>query len=559
MMDDAASEHSGDFAQPEISSPQGTTRRLSIEEEARLAVKELPVRILDPPIRWIELAGVLLLIALADQTIYRGEGFAGFALLFTAAPLLFWISSSRRSRQGSVWVTGGMLLLFSAKLLWCGSAILLVVGFTWLVAFTMSAAGYCPYVPEVLTYAAQSLQAGLLAIIHYARRLNSIGGRSPRVGWMSFILPLGAFLAFSTIFVLANPDLSLRFGERMQQIVNLLQDWIEHYSPDLLEFGFWGVSLWVILGLLRPVYSGVVPSDSQSNGHMERELAPTESPLYAAFRNTLMTVVVLFAVYLVFEFSTLWFRDFPKGFHYSGYAHEGAAWLTAALALATLILSLVFRGGVLRDPRVGRLRRMAWIWSFENMVLAVAVYHRLFIYIGFNGMTPMRITGLYGMTAVVVGFVLVLVKIAHNHGFLWLVRRQWWTLAIAFTLLMLTPRDTIVVEYNTRRILGGDPAPCVQISVHPISNEGVLWLKPLLDCEDPIIREGVAALLAEHEEKSERRAVRDQNLGWTAYQISDRLVLDQLHDNAASWAKYKDHDARESALNEFHAYAYQWY
>lgn len=36
----------------------------------------------------------------------------------------------------------------------------------------------------------------------------------------------------------------------------------------------------------------------------------------------------------------MWFRPFPTGFHYSGYAHEGAFWLTVALAMATITLSL---------------------------------------------------------------------------------------------------------------------------------------------------------------------------------------------------------------------------
>ena len=45
------------------------------------------------------------------------------------------------------------------------------------------------------------------------------------------------------------------------------------------------------------------------------------------------------------------------------------------------------------------------------MVLALAVFNRLFIYISFNGMTRMRIVALYGMSAVAVGFVLVVWKI----------------------------------------------------------------------------------------------------------------------------------------------------
>ena len=163
--------------------------------------------------------------------------------------------------------------------------------------------------------------------------------------------------------------------------------------------------------------------------HPKRGGAPSPSPLYAACRNTLVTVIVLFAIYLVFEFKTLWWRVFPPGFHYSGYAHEGAAWLTVALALATLILSLAFRGSILLDPRLRALRRWAWIWSLENVLLAIAVYHRLYIYIGFNGMTRMRIVGIFGISAVLVGFLLVLWKIAHHRGFLWLLRRHLWTVA----------------------------------------------------------------------------------------------------------------------------------
>src|SRR5207244_2219651 len=103
-----------------------------------------------------------------------------------------------------------------------------------------------------------------------------------------------------------------------------------------------------------------------------RSAADPETLLYATFRNTLVAVIVLFAAYLGFEFKTLWFRVFPKGFYYSGYAHEGAAWLTAALALATIVLSVIFRTAVLRDAGLPRLKKLAWIWSAENLLLAVA-------------------------------------------------------------------------------------------------------------------------------------------------------------------------------------------
>ena len=42
----------------------------------------------EPPTTWREIGAMVLLVMLCDLTIYRGHGFAGYAFLFTTAPLL---------------------------------------------------------------------------------------------------------------------------------------------------------------------------------------------------------------------------------------------------------------------------------------------------------------------------------------------------------------------------------------------------------------------------------------------------------------------------------------
>jgi hypothetical protein len=359
---------------------------------------------------------------------------------------------------------------------------------------------------------------------------------------------------FSTLFVLANPDLVAMLGENFSRLLDSLWDRLARFAPGPLQLLFWLAVLWVGVGLLRPVMAVAVEAPPRIGG-----AKTSAATLYPAFRNTLIVAILVFAAYLIFEFQTLWFRAFPPGFHYSGYAHEGAAWLTIALALATVVLSAIFRGDLLHDPRLPFLKRLARAWSLLNLLLAVAVYNRLFIYIGFNGMTRMRIVGLFGISAVVAGFVLVLVKIARHHDFLWLCRRHLWALAAAIYLLAVTPVDAIVVGYNVRRILSGDPAPSVQISVHPISSEGLLLLPPLLDCRDATIREGIRALLAQRHEQAEQQARRRRRLGWTAHQIADERLLQQLRNEREHWSDYEQAEARAAALQNFHEYAYQWY
>jgi hypothetical protein len=90
------------------------------------------------PPRWAELLGVFLLVVLCDLTIYRGQGFGGYALLFLAAPILLWVSSTRRSCGPAFWITSFMIVALAAKMLWCGSTALVAVGFALIVAFAMT-------------------------------------------------------------------------------------------------------------------------------------------------------------------------------------------------------------------------------------------------------------------------------------------------------------------------------------------------------------------------------------------------------------------------------------
>lgn len=507
-----------------------------------------------PPVRRREFLAVFVIVAACDLTIYRGNGFAGYAALFLALPILLAWGAYRPRRGASTCLVGLMLLVLAAKTVWCGSTLLVAAGFALLAAFVMAISGQTPYVAETAVFASLAIAAGYKRLAHYGRLMTVA---SPgRVSWLNLAMPLAALVAFGAVFILANPDLLASVSETSELIVKRLREWLLKLSVS--EIAFWIAAGWIATGLLRQASEGAVWAEMVEG---ERRAVREEEPskLYPAFRNTLLTVIVLFAAYLAFEFRTLWFREFPQGFYYSGYAHEGAAWLSFALALATALLSCVFRGGVLRDRRLPFLRKLGWIWSAENFILAVAVYHRMAIYVDFNGMTPMRIVGLYGISAVVAGFALVLWKIGRERSFGWLVRRQLCALALAGYLFALTPVDAIAVKYNVRRILTGDPAPSVQISVHAIGSEGVLLLEPLLDCDDRLIREGIRAMLADRDDEAEAAAARRQLLGWTAYQIADDMVLRRLRADRSRWSAYRDRSLRATALQRFHEYAYQWY
>ena len=503
-----------------------------------------------------EVVAILIAVVLADATIYRGHGYAGLAAFLVGALGLLCLGKKRRQLHWPLWIVGGMLTLLAVHLLWYGSPLQVVVGFVLVVAFATALDGQKPFLLAILTMGSQAVLAGVRAFGEYTIALRRVSPPLHRPGMLNYILPALAFLIFSALFVLANPDAVSFVGRQLEAFLTEVSDWLIRMALRPTEPLFWmGVAL-VMAGLLRPILR---LSSLLSFAPDVADRTAAAAPLYTAFRNTLVTVIGLFAIYLAYEYYTLWNRDFPAGFYYAGYAHEGAAWLTVALALATLILSVVFSGRVMNDPRLPRLRVLAWIWSLQNLLLSLSVYNRLFIYIDFNGMTRMRIVGLFGITVVVAGFLLVVWKIARGNDFPWLIHRQMWALAVAIYLFALIPVDGIAAYYNVRRILSGDLSASMQIGVQKLDLEGILTLPPLLDSSTPEIREGVAALIAERYLQTQIDHQRRQQAGWTAFQLSDEIARKRFEAVRDQWKPYEDATKRRAALERFYAFAYRWY
>ena len=507
--------------------------------------------------------------AAADWLVYRTLGFSGPAALFALAPLLFFLcgrtpddETDNPSTKGAI--NRKLVLIIVLVLLWIAAIRLAVVGNGYVVtaavalicAYALSRSGMIPWAIEVILLPLRSCLDGIVWISLH--RLPSWSGKQdrpePNSAAIAWILPLVATLAFAGIFVLANPDLFKSFQEHWTWVSKWAFDWLE--GVDGMELPFCVAALIVGAGLFFPRIG------KRLIGGIDRACETTldeTSPLYPAFRNTLVSLVILFAVYLAFEFHTLWRRDFPPGFYYAGYAHEGAAWLTVALALATGVLSAMFRGRMLHDPRLPGLKTLAWLWSIGNLLLATAVYNRLAIYVGYNGLTRMRILGFFGTSVVVVGFLLVVWKIANSKGFWWLFRTQLTALLLFLILLALFPTDYVAHRYNAACILSGYSHPSVMVAVKEKDDSGALAMLALVDTEDPMIREGVRALLAERQLqiKSETEA---SPWHWTRFQWATDRLYDQLNKRHHKLQMYLESDReRAAAISAFEDYAMKWY
>ncbi|MCR9202286.1 MAG: DUF4173 domain-containing protein [Planctomycetaceae bacterium] len=504
---------------------------------------------------------VLLMVALADVTIYRTKGFTGLAVFLTGGSVLLCCGVPSRTLRACTCFVWGMLVVPAWRLADCGNNVLLLCGVWLLLALVLSFRGRIPFVFDVLIFAMECLPGGgeFLQALNASLKekiTRSIDAPQARPG-AEILFPLAATVMFGSVFVMANPDIVSMFTGQLDAIM----DWVADFAGQF-SFGqilFWCAVAWLTGGLLRPTITRFIPTDWEREPFRVPDGKPVYAPMYAAWRNTLLVLIVLFAVYLTFESRAFIRRVPPKGFTYSSYAHEGAAWLTVALGMATLTLSVVFRGITMADDRLAGLRRLAMIWTVLNLALAVAVCNRMLIYVDFNGMTRMRVVAFLGIGSVVAGFLLVVVKIYQHQRFTWLLQRQLWVVGLSAWLYAVLPVDSLIHRWNVNQILGGNPAPIVQITAHKLDDACLPVLLPLCAEADPIVSQGVAALLNLRHRRLQEAVDQNRQAGWTAWQGHQSRSLSALTAAQSSWDVFPTQMATTTALQRLSDVAMERY
>lgn len=489
---------------------------------------------------------VLLMVALADVTFYRTKGFAGLAAFLAGASVLLCLGVPSRSLKAVTWLVWGMLAMSAWRLADCGHAALLLCGFWLLVALVVAFRGRIPFVFDVLIFAMECLPGGgeFLHSLNGSlkeRITRSIDAPQARPG-AEIVFPLAAAVLFGSVFVMANPDIVSLFTGRLDLLLEWMAEFVSQFSFG--QIVFWCAVAWLTGGLLRPTITRFMASDWEREPAAVADGRPVFAPMYAAWRNTLLTLIVLFVVYLTFESRAFVRREPPEGFTYSSYAHEGAAWLTVALAMATLTLSIIFRGLTMADDRLPGLRRLAMVWTVLNLALAVAVCNRMLLYVDFNGMTRMRVVAFLGIGAVVAGFLLVVRKIYRHQQFSWLLQRQLWVVGLAIWLFAVLPVDSLIHRWNVHQILNGNPAPVVQITAHQLDDACLPVLLPLCEDSDPVVARGIAALLNIRVGRLQESIDENRKAGWTAWQGHQSRALSALNTASSKWDIF---DSRVSA------------
>jgi len=471
---------------------------------------------------------MIAIVALTDMALYQDAGGAGLAVLFAGIPVILLLAARARRITRRFAVIAAILALVAGRCVWQSSAGATSLGLAMVLPFAIALGTSRSFVPEL---AASTLASGWGSV----RQLRSFGAtlvrfarpaRLARMSWAAFTIPAGLVVVFGAIFAAANPVLQTWLGSVVDHMDGLA------WAPSPLRFVFWGMCAAFAAGLLRPVIRTIAGLDARL-GVVEvsepTDVAPAAARLALA-RNGMIALNVLFLGYNALDAVYLWGGHALAGVTHTEYAHAGTAWLTVAFVLSTIVLGAVFRGPIEHDARGKLARQLAYAWAAQNFILALGTFRRITMYIAYSGLTELRIVGILGTMLATLGLAIVVYKLARRRTMLWVLRRQLDALAVAIAVFVVTPTGDLAMRYNVARIEADQYRPLLHLYEQPIRAEAIPALLPLLDHPDPVVREGVAVIVAVQRERL--RADDAQATSWLDFEIARHRALGALDDLA---------------------------
>ncbi len=239
-----------------------------------------------------------------------------------------------------------------------------------------------------------------------------------RWGWLRQILPtlitvlvgVVLFILFLCIFASGNPVVELvwetiaRWWNELVEYLDLDWDFVNH------------VLLWLVgilaFGLYTLPRSKATPAAPPAPVK-EKEGSSILPHLPLA---SLIGINLAFLVATGTDIAYLWFGKVPEGVSQTAYLHDGAASITWAAALASLILVILFRrNGTARQGTATRIAGFALV--AQTFLLAVSVYLRLYHQIDDMGFTTRRIQAAEAMLLGLDGLVILICYMACSGSF----------------------------------------------------------------------------------------------------------------------------------------------
>ncbi len=280
---------------------------------------------------------------------------------------------------------------------------------------------------------------------------SRIGYKLIRIGVIGIL-----FIIFFLIFTTANPQFRHLCEGIIIPLNNFLESIFKTIKPfDIIHYLF--VLFFLSLFFLPFRESIVSKWDTRQNDILLRKKEKLYSDylsmgLKEEYKTQWWSILVLNALLLIVnltDLSTVWLGITPEDpKDLSHFVHTGTYSLIFSVLIASGVLLITFRGNLnfIRNNR--QLKKLSYIWIYQNGFLLMSVALRNIFYISEWGLTYKRI-GVF-MFLILTGIMLVylVLKIKNKQSFFYFIRKSTWGAYAALILFGLFNWDLMIASYN---------------------------------------------------------------------------------------------------------------
>lgn len=518
------------------------------EEALEMELDEIPPGIATAQ-RGIAVVLMALMAIVTEYTLLRADGLTGPAVFFPIAALLICIGIPNRSLGRHTIVVAAMLCLVSLRMATNGTWIHLVVAGWLLTALTLCFRHQKPFLLQTLLFGVESLYLGYEFFLTFQTKISRVfvpPDEERSSALFNFGLPAIVVAIMGIAALAMQPEMLSQVGQSLNTQRNNFDSAATAFlDMNIVHVGVWLLAVWITAGFLRPILS-IAPEIVSDITPMEDGIY--HAPLFVPLRNTLITVVVGFSAFLVIGVTGL----------SSSFGSLGPLQSLKILAISTVssvgLIAVIFTGPNLADNRIESMRKLSCGLLGLNLLFALIVAYRYSNSMQLEGVSRYDIQQLLvlGSLAGLLGIAAYLIFVQHNAT--WLFRRTGWVFATAGFLYFVGPVDRLIYQYNVAQIVDGNVGLMARISDSQMCVEAIPELIPLCDVDEPVIREGAMAILAEGYSSVKQLASAQDALDWTASQMgvskSLRILKDYREQNTEAF-KQSDHTKARIQFSQF--------
>lgn len=312
-----------------------------------------------------------------------------------------------------------------------------------------------------------SLQTGAIALFENLLNgilnfLNPKGGLIPHLGFKKnhtvgrfktiiriAIIPILIFSLYFILFSFGNQI----FGELSIDFLNGIAEFFERFfSLTYILFLFSGIVIirWIYrkswFSIIRiPLENSLLRKTGEKKIFKNLDLKYEYLTAIGVFG----LLNLLFALVNFIDVKNVWFQfDINEVESLKSFVHEGVGWLIFSLLVSMGIILFYFRGNLNFYPKSTLLKRLAFSWIIQNMILAISVLCRTVHYIQYHGIASKRIGVFIFVVIVFLGLSSLFYKLKEKKNYGFFIK---WNSLSAFAVLSIAaflPWDTITAKFN---------------------------------------------------------------------------------------------------------------